>query len=357
MTKSSKSQRVLLDSVYINQGGGLVLLKRILESMTTDQRSVSDLLLDERVRELFSDKSYFPSGLEDFHSVDYLPGNYSGRWKWYRKNQTKYTTVFSLSNVPPPFYVKEQTIFTYCHQFFMFDRSMLDASMKFRQWIRTQIIKRHFKKSKSQVIVQTQSMAQRFIDQWGFKSETVHQFPIFHIPKLPKVKSDNRSAITCLTYIYDYKGHYDLLDAIADLPEAIQKRVQLTLERNQLDSSKVNATVMKNISFLGQMAHADVMKEVANSAFVVHPSKAESFGLVLLECASLEIPIVCPDLPYVTDVISGAYIYQNNKIDSLREVVSKLYEESIESPKSLTTPKAILNDETQGFLEYIYRVE
>ena len=339
---------ILIDSVYINQGGGLVLLKRILETLTPKQRSVSDLLLDQRVRDLFNDKSYFPSGLADFNSVEYLTGNYMGRWKWYRKNQRKYTTVFSLSNVPPPFGVKGQTIYTYCHQLFMFDRSMLDTSMKFRQWIRTQVIKIHFRKSKSQVIVQTQSMAQRFIDQWGFKTENVHQFPVFHLPNVPEVQTDKHNAITCLTYIYDYKGHYDLLEAIADLPEAIQKRVQLTLERDQLDASKVDATVLNNISFLGQMAHSDVMKEVANSAFVVHPSKAESFGLVLLECASLQVPIVCPDLPYVSDVISGAYIYKNNDIESLLETINQ-----VSAKEKREFPKAIIKDQTQELVQFL----
>lgn len=335
---------ILIDSIYINQGGGLVLLKRIIEIIPEEQRQKFSLLLDARIQNSVK----IPGG---FNEVVYLEPSFSKRRSWYADHTVNFKVVFALGNVPPPAKAKNHKIYTYCAQLFMFDRSMLEGRMKVRQWIRTTVIKALYKYSRSMAVAQTESMANRFFNQWKFSRDRVKLFPIFQPPNLSedqKADSSKKHKITCLTYVYDYKGHYDLLEALKSFDDSFISKFQFTIDRSSIDESRVDPRVLEKVNFIGQLPHEEVMKEIRESKFVVHPSKAESFGLVLVECAEIGVPIICPDLPYVNDVISGAYIYKNNHIESMVDVIG-LVEES----HNLRIPTLVVEDKTEEFISFL----
>jgi glycogen synthase len=58
------------------------------------------------------------------------------------------------------------------------------------------------------------------------------------------------------------------------------------------------------VVFMGEVAHADVMSFFSKCAVYVLPSRAEPFGLVLLEAASYKKPIVCTSVGGVPEIIT-----------------------------------------------------
>ncbi|EMP8241160.1 glycosyltransferase, partial [Enterobacter hormaechei] len=59
-----------------------------------------------------------------------------------------------------------------------------------------------------------------------------------------------------------------------------------------------------NVEYLGVLSYTDLQKMYAKATLVVFPSYIESYGLPLIEAASLGKKIICSDLPYSRDVLS-----------------------------------------------------
>ncbi len=57
------------------------------------------------------------------------------------------------------------------------------------------------------------------------------------------------------------------------------------------------------VSYLGVIAHADVMATLAKARVAVVPSRRESFGLTLLEAMTAGVPAVASDIPAFRELV------------------------------------------------------
>ncbi|WEI19376.1 hypothetical protein PY247_05195 [Acinetobacter proteolyticus] len=82
---------ILIDSVYINDGGGLVLLKYLVDVLGKTELSIF-YLFDERTKDIFKDVN---------SSKLFVENKISKRKKFYDLNKNKFSSVLCFGNVPP----------------------------------------------------------------------------------------------------------------------------------------------------------------------------------------------------------------------------------------------------------------
>ena len=93
---------ILIDAVYINQGGGKVLLDLLIDAVIKRKINVH-FLLDERVKKdyFFFDKN-----------VTFINSSLLKKFYFYFKNKNKFSSVFTFGNFPPPIKLK-CTVYSY----------------------------------------------------------------------------------------------------------------------------------------------------------------------------------------------------------------------------------------------------
>lgn len=88
----------------------------------------------------------------------------------------------------------------------------------------------------------------------------------------------------------------------------------LTISEDKNPAPKINW-----ITCSGQLSQKDLLKKYYRVDAMLFLSKEESFGFPLIEAMYLDLPIICPDLPFAR-VLCGdeAFYFDPDEIDSLR---------------------------------------
>lgn len=97
---------ILLDAVYINDSGGLVLLNYLIRIVQERKLNIF-YLLDSRTKDYFSN-------IEQ-ERVKFINNSHVERSNFYSKNKNKFQSVLCFGNVPPPLRLKAK-VFVYFHQ-------------------------------------------------------------------------------------------------------------------------------------------------------------------------------------------------------------------------------------------------
>ncbi|MFW9829946.1 MAG: glycosyltransferase family 4 protein, partial [Candidatus Thorarchaeota archaeon] len=114
------------------------------------------------------------------------------------------------------------------------------------------------------------------------------------------------------------------------MPDVIQKHpdVHLILTgEGQFLSNYVSLSeslgIQKNVSFLGFVTDQELLKYYATSDIYVFPSALEGFGQVLLEAMASGTPVICADIPPMSEIIEqgGKTFNLNDSIDLSEKII------------------------------------
>lgn len=125
-----------------------------------------------------------------------------------------------------------------------------------------------------------------------------------------------RSATEQITFFYPasslfYKNHLLILDALALIKKRTLRKnaifsVTLSVGDYPVFDEKVKRLGLSDIiSYLGVMTYGEVIEHYINADAVLFPSYIETFGLPLAEAGVLGKRIICVDLPFSRDVLTG----------------------------------------------------
>lgn len=294
---------ILIDSIYIHQSGGKILLHYFLANLEKEHKDYT-LLLDSRM-----DKRFF-SILNFAKSIIILePSEYS-RKLFYKENYSKFKTIFCFSNVPPPFRIKKISVFIYFHNVLLlthlFDKNgyNLVQNLKF---ILKKIYLNIYNRNEYNWIVQTDNIKLLVKKNLWATRNKIFILPFYNI---------NSSAIKkkyipqTFLYVADgvsQKNHNRLFDAFEMLhKDGINFKLILTVPTyfykliNKIIILKEKGLQIENYGTI----EPDKLKNLyINSEFLIFPSLRESFGLPLLEAASYGCKVIASDLPYVNVII------------------------------------------------------
>ena len=298
---------ILIDAIYINQGGGKVLLDLLINALIKKKIDVY-FLLDERVKDeyLFLGKN-----------VTFINSSLLKRFYFYFKNKKQFNSVFTFGNFPPPIKLK-CTVYSYFQNLLLIESNFVSVKLFVKR-----VIFKYLFFNTHHWFVQS-NVVKKKLSKLSKLSTQIHVFPFYkQINKNISIKKINNSSIK---YIYvssaeNYKNHLNLLIAFEKYNNRYPKSsLTLTVSNKYLKIIKLIEQLKLrkiNIINLGLKKNDEIIKKYLESDVMIFPSKKESFGLGLIEAAQLNMPVISSDLDYVYEVIQPSNVfdpYDSNSI-------------------------------------------
>jgi len=300
---------ILIDSTFVNSKGGLNVLNIFLKSIKKNNRKSFIIFLDKRNKKQDLE-------IDFFHSIIYVKNNLLLRQLSYNKLKNQIKAVITFSNVP--LIVSKGTYqVTYLQQYLYLNRDQIKFGIFYlKLWFKAKIVGILFKYTKSDIAVQSKVMLE-LSRKIASKSSNIFLYPIFEF--IPESNPNFSQTFICIGSDEKHKNLDFLLKAFSiHLKYNSKSKLYLTLnDKNKLNKKSQKILKNKNIINLGFLSRNEVLNKLKEIYYLVHPSLAESFGLVLAEAAMNGNPIIAPDLPYVMDVCNPSLVYENNNVTSL----------------------------------------
>ena len=310
---------ILIDALYINNGGGKVLLDYLIQELNILDIEIF-YLFDKRI-----EKTYHPINTKS--QKRFLESSFSKRKQFYLENKAKFSKILCFGNLPPNINIKNATVYTYFHQplFLELPKNMpLKDRIKF--WIKTKILN-SIKKNTDFWLVQSELIQSGFKNKYKIDGEKVLLMPFY-----PPFKNSNETVERKEnTYIYVsnasiHKNHVKLIDAFCLFYDTYKKgslTVTVSEEFNEvLNLVKDKQNLGYPIKNLGFIKRDDLKKIYESHEYLIFPSFAESFGLGLVEAIENGCKIIGADLPYTYAVCKPSLVFNPLEVDSITEALS-----------------------------------
>lgn len=307
---------MVIDALYVNNSGGLVLLKYLVKK-ALELRSDVLFLIDSRCAEIFKDVP------EEKKEV--LAATYWNRLSFYSKNKNKFGGVLCFGNVPPPIRLK-CNVFTYLHNpLLLATPGSYPLLQKISKFLKTSFIRLHLGNTDG-IFIQTSFMADLLKTQWNYPDSKIHFFPFYDASRFTPLKSVAKQPNDYL-FINDgnpHKNHINLLKAW----ELINKerpdwRLHLTVtDRNPTVKQEIENYVKAGVNVVNH-GFVDPVAVYSQCQYLVYPSLTESFGLGLMEGYAAGLQIISSDLPYAHSVVKPSAVFDPLNPRNLAEIILK----------------------------------
>jgi glycosyltransferase involved in cell wall biosynthesis len=322
---------ILIDALFINKGGGAVLLQYLIERiLATPQKDNFFFVLDPR-----------------FHKPDILHKNYQvvnnkmrDRIRFYKEYRADYSKVFCFANTPPPVRMKGQ-VYTYFH-----NQKLLAAPGQrfkrkhFSQYLKFLVVKL-YNKNTDYYIVQTKHMVDALTG-LGLK-DNAHCLTIpFYDDRKYLAGSTPFSERAKDSFVFisnpsPQKNYPTLFDAWEYLLEQKHTPV-LHVTIDDTAPQLIRRMQALNARGAGIVNHVYVDPRALyfNCRYLIFPSTIESFGLPLIEAVDSGMKVIASDLPYVHDVVKPSLTFDPMDKMSIANAVLTALESDLPFPEIVT---------------------
>lgn len=330
---------ILIDALYINSGGGLAILNRLIDSLKVANVDYV-LIRDRRCPVLASEDSA--------REVVVMNPSLKERHLYYKKHQKDFHSILCFGNIPPTIKM-HSNVHTYFHNLSVLKTpGTYSRKRKLLFTLKRTLISLLSRNTDTWVVqtTNTEKMVKQYI---GNKKKPFYIYPIYNLPNLNIPHSSNNR--NQYLFVGDYtfsKGHDILLTAWEKL-HLIGKAPVLNLTVNRrpatesfcrkLDISINNGVPIKNH---GIVSFDKVCELYGCSKVVVYPSQLESLGLGIVEGISAGCDVITADLPYAHAICKPSETFDPNDADSIVNAILR-YEEG-KSPTSILTIHDCVNE-------------
>ena len=318
---------IAINCVSATNGGGYSIVYQLLEKITTNQ------IAQKMSWYIFVSNTKFNNFQQsNIHIIKQNAKQPLRRilWDllginiWLKKNSIKPDIVVSLQNTGMPFTHSNQ--YVYIHQSIPFadDISFKDFELKLKIWKRLYLTWMKWSTPKdSTLIVQTNWIKNAVAQKMHFPLDKIYVFrpEVQAITKNTSCQKqkNNKNIHTCFYPAVprvSYKNHELLINSLAWLKQKdrdLFNKIRIIFTANQTDnrlteyySQKAKTLdVVNSIVWTGYKSRKE-MEELYNiTDLLLFPSQLETFGLPLVEAASLGKPILVLDRPYSRDVLKN----------------------------------------------------
>lgn len=305
---------LLIDSLYINNSGGLRLLEYLIDEL--QGRNVKfHLIADNRCRGVF----------DALPSVEYYDASLKIRKKIYSQDLSSYSAVLCFGNIPP---MRKLSIpvYTYFHNINLLTLAEAHSvKVKTVSWLKREVFK-HYKKNTDYWLVQTSNTAKELINHLGESKERVKMMPFYELP-------DGVSEIAKQPHGDDYvfvavdvpgKSHKELLEAWGILHEkGVDKTLHLTVQDDSPLIEKIKEAQNEGVKVVnhGVIPFPEVFNLYKQSKAIIYPSHNESLGLGIVEAITAGCDVIGSDLPYLHSICKPTGVFNPYSAESIAEAV------------------------------------
>lgn len=294
---------ILIDSIYINDSGGKILLDYLIVMLEKKEIKVH-YLLDSRVihnhPEIINNK------------VTYLESGVLKRYAFYKENRDAFSKVLCFGNLPP-FLKLNAEVFTYFHQsLFLKVSKEFSFAQKMQFRLKSRVLT-SIKNNTDYWLVQSKIMKDGLELKYNLSSEKVKILPFY--PPLEKDINFVRIKHTFL-YVsggYPHKNHIRLIDAFCRFYDTYHfGELILTVSSDFVSIiSLINQKINNGypITNLGFVKRDELYEVYRKAEFFIFPSLTESFGLGLIEAIECGCKVIGADLPYTYEVCEPSIVF------------------------------------------------
>ena len=319
---------VLIDAVYINTSGGLVLLKYFIRELLSCGYPKLFFLLDERIERL---------DLVPLDNVKYVKGTERERARFYKEKGEKFDRILCFSNVPPAIKLKAK-VYTLFQNVILLKLPKQTALLQRPKWLLKRLYIRLHKGYTDKWIVQTNNTKQLLSSSLSEPYNKIIVCPFFDESQFSYASVPLSNGRNDYSYIAKYipeKNHLMLIEAwrilakegayptlhitIDNYPDNIERLLRLA----QSEGCKI---INHGFCDLDEIKHI-----YKNSKAVVYSSMNESFGLGMVEAINMGCDVIGPDLPYVTSICEPSEKFEYNA-EAMAAAINR-YEKG-DSPKT-----------------------
>jgi glycosyltransferase involved in cell wall biosynthesis len=322
---------VLIDALFINKGGGAVLLQYLIERILAHPRRDNFFfLLDPRFeRPAILDKNYVV-----------INNSINDRIKFYKLNKGTYSKVFCFANTPPPVKLKVP-VYTYFH-----NQKLLEAyQYKFKKnyfflYLKYLVIKL-YNGNTDHYIVQTPHMVHA-LTRLGLKDKahclTIpfyddRKYHAGHTPFSQRVKDE----FVFISNPSPQKNYPTLLDAWEHLLEkGYTPKLHVTIDDTAPELLVRMEGIVAKGARITNHVYLDPRELYFNCPYLIFPSVMESFGLPLIEAVDSGMKVIASNLDYVHDVVVPSLTFDPHDKASIANTVIQALEKELPFPKIVT---------------------
>ncbi len=321
---------LLVDGLYINSGGGLILLDYLVHSLR--QKKVKfHLLCDARCKSTFS----------CYYNKTVMEASFTARYHFYQKHKKDYSKVLCFANIPVPIKL-EIPVYTYFHNINLLTLNQTTGVKDYvKSWLKRQIF-RTLKAHTDLWIVQTANTKKELVDRLSERGDRVLILPYYNIPNelgLLKNKQRGEDFVFVGNYYQGAKGHDELIDAWEILhKKGIDRLLHLTIDKsnkaicNRIDELRKNGVKIVNH---GTIPFIDVKTLYEQSKAIIYPSHNESLGLGIIEAICAGRDVIGADLPYMHAICKPSIVFSPHSGESIANAVETYEKEKVPNTKLL----------------------
>ena len=332
--------KMILYAPRIRSGGGLVLLKGLLE--TLGDRAV--VLIDRRC------PISVASGVISVRLRPGLGSYFFGERELQRIVRTyPQIPILCFSNLPPcRRFAARTTIFLQNRYVVESGINLLfSPRVRLRLWFERKWFKM-FCRHADRIVVQSSSMATLLKEKFPESNVEIAPF-VDHPPHVPKVAVGNGGTFDFLfvSAAYPHKNHARLLEAWRLLArDGHFPSLALVFSEDRggaLEAAiqQTNALERTKIVRLPEVAPAERFSLYARAGALIFPSDFETYGLPLVEAAAAGLPILAPELDYVRDSVAPSETFDPSSAVSIARAVQRFLKLGEPPKRPLSTEEFI----------------
>jgi glycosyltransferase involved in cell wall biosynthesis len=329
-----KKRYILIDSVYINSGGGKEILNHIIKYIL-DKHDINKyfFLLDERLE--LKNKQ-----------IDFLQihANEKNRKNFYLSNKNNFNSIVCMSNVPPPINIENVPVSVYFHNDLFLNpiKSNVGVLAILKNLLKKQYIK-YKNKKKYSWIVQTKLMKTKLEKFLNIKNEKIKTLPIIEFQEY-KTPIKKKNKFVFVSNFSNHKNHFKLFQAFKDAckEKSYNIELNLTIDKNiYIKSFYCTGKKPRNLKIInhGIISTSQVREIYSSSEFLIFPSLNESLGMPLIEAIFYGCKVLAPNLNYVGQVITPSLTFDPYSVSSISESIQYAVENNIKNSEIIIENK------------------
>lgn len=319
---------LLVDAIYINRGGALTVLNRLIDGFV-EAKVDFVLLKDARCPRLRQE--------DKIKNIVVMNPSLWARHCYYKKHRDSYRSVLCMANVPPTIKM-HCPVHTYFHNLsVLMNQKTMEIKMRIKNVLKRKMIAL-LASNTDAWIVQTSNTENLMKEKLPVGETPFYQYPIYTIPKEFMVPSTHK---TDYLYVGEYthaKGHDELLEAWRILHQkGYNIPLHLTCNYTEEFLRKIKRAVSDGVQIVnhGFVNFSEMADIYQYSKAIVYPSLNESLGLGIVEGIHAGCDIIASDLPFTHSVCKPSEVFNPVSPDSIAEAVIR-YEKGLSKKSELT---------------------
>ena len=322
---------LLLDSLYINNSGGKILLDYLVEILET-HKIPTYYLFDERCK---GDFPMVPNRRKVFMKATLI-----NRHSFYKRKKKKFSHVFCFGNLAPTIPL-DVPVYTYFHQLLFLDTpESMSVRDKMKAKVKSMVL--NALKSNTNVwFVQSEQVKTRLASKYKVDINDVQLLPFY--PPLDqhqqKVYERRKDGFVYISSGSLHKNHLNLIEAFCNFYDAEKKGILHFTIAPEFTAliSLINQKIEEVYPLVnhGFVKRHDLVEIYQSNEYLIFPSLAESFGLGIVEAIENGCKVIGADLPYTYAVCKPSLVFDPLNIANMEMAFKQSQTEDIKPTEQL----------------------